>query len=147
MGPTKKTLIILMADDDDDYFLLAKEAFKDACPDHQLHRVADGEEMMDYLKSKGKYEKSIRPHVILLDLNMPRKNGSQALQEIKADPNLKQIPVVVLTSSKSEKDIKESYQYGAHSYIWKPLGFKQLMDTLKIFCRYWFEAIELPPAR
>ena len=147
MGQTKKTLVILMADDDDDYFLLAKEAFKDAYPGHQLYRVTDGEELMDYLKSRGKYEKSIRPHVILLDLNMPRKSGSQALQEIKADPSLKQIPIVILTSSKEEKDIKESYQRGVHSYIWKPLGFKQLTETLKIFCRYWFEAIELPPYR
>lgn len=147
MGQVKKNLTILMADDDDDYYLLAKQAFDEACPGHQLYRVKNGEELMDYLKSKGKYEKAVRPHVILLDLNMPRKNGTQVLQEIKADPSLKQIPIVILTSSKAEKDITESYQHGAHSYIWKPLGLKQLMDTLKIFCRYWFEAIELPPYR
>ena len=136
-----------MADDDDDYFLLAKQAFSEACPAHQLYRVEDGDELMDYLKFKGKYQTSIRPHVILLDLNMPRKNGREVLKEIKADLSLRQIPIVILTTSKSEQDIKETYQGGAHSYIWKPFGYGQLMKMLKTFCQYWFETIELPPSR
>ncbi len=140
----KKTLVVLMADDDDDYYLLTKQAFEEACPGQQLYRVEDGVELMSYLKAEGKYQGSLRPHVILLDLNMPRKNGRQVLQEIKMDPNLRQIPIVILTTSKAEHDIKELYQSGAHSYIGKPLGFNQLVDVIKIFCRYWSETIELP---
>lgn len=136
-----------MADDDEDYYLLAKQAFDEACPDHELYRVEDGQELMDYLELKGKYKDAVRPDVIFLDLNMPRKDGHQALREIKADPILRQIPIVILSSSKSEEDIKESYQNGAHSYIWKPFGFKQLMNMLKIFCQYWIETIELPSYR
>ena len=144
MGDTKKTLFVLMADDDDDYYLLAKQAFEEACPQHELFRVEDGEELMNYLRELGKYAGSKRPDVILLDLNMPRKNGRQALQEMKADPHLKNIPVVILTTSKAEKDIQESYRHGAHSYIWKPIGYKQLTEVMKTFCQYWFDTMELP---
>ena len=144
MTESKKILMVLMAEDDDDYYFLAREAFEKVCCEHQLYRVEDGEELMAYLRSKGKYKGSIMPDVILLDLNMPRKNGRQALQEIKADPKLSQLPVVILTTSKSERDIYESYQQGAHSYIWKPIGFQQLVDVFKIFCQYWSQTIELP---
>lgn len=147
MVQAKKKLIVLMAEDDDDYYLLAKQAFEESCPQHRLYRVEDGEELMNYLRFQGKYAAAVRPHVILLDLNMPRKSGRQALQEMKADPNLKRIPVVIFTTSKAEQDIQESYRQGAHSYIWKPVAFKQLLEMLKVFCRYWFDTIELPPHR
>ena len=138
-----KTFTVLLADDDEDYAYLVKQAFEEACPNYQMFRVEDGVELLDYLRSEGKYKGSIRPHVILLDLNMPRKNGREALHEMKLDPSLKQIPVVIFSTSKSEKDVTELYELGAHSYIWKPLGFKQIVDMLKVFCQYWSQSIEL----
>ncbi len=143
---SKKTFTVLLADDDDDYYFLTKQAFEVVCPDDKLLRVEDGVELLEYLRSEGKYKKgTVRPNVILLDLNMPRKNGQQALKEIKSDPVLKDIPVVILSTSKFEQDIVESYGLGAHSYIWKPIGFKQLIDMVKVFSQYWFQTIERRP--
>lgn len=142
-----KPITILMADDDEDDRLLAQEALEECRLANDLHFVQDGEELLDYLYHRGKFNppsQSPRPGLILLDLNMPRKDGREALQEIKADAELRQIPVVVLTTSKAEEDIYRTYDLGANSYITKPVTFESLVEVMKILGRYWFEIVELP---
>lgn len=147
MRRRRTTVTILMADDDEDDCMLAREAFSESRLANDLHFVPDGEELMDYLYQRGKYTAAIiapRPGLILLDLNMPRKDGREALKEIKADPNLRQIPVVVLTTSKAEEDIYRSYDLGANSFITKPVTFASLVDVMRTIGKYWFEIVELP---
>ncbi|HEY9872531.1 MAG TPA: response regulator [Candidatus Obscuribacterales bacterium] len=147
MKGRRQPVTILMADDDADDCLLAKEALAESRLANNLHFVQDGEELMDYLYQRGKYTQlgsSPRPGVILLDLNMPRKDGREALKEIKNDPNLRQIPVVVLTTSQAEEDIYRSYDLGANSFITKPVTFSSLVEVMKTLGKYWFEIVELP---
>jgi CheY-like chemotaxis protein len=139
-----------MADDDDDDCLLAREALAESRLANELYFVKDGEELMDYLYRRGKYvleSDSPRPGLILLDLNMPKKDGREALTLIKSDPNLRQIPVVVLTTSKAEEDIYRSYDLGANSFITKPVTFASLVEVIKTIGKYWFEIVELPLER
>lgn len=143
----KKTAItILMADDDDDDYLLTKKALKESKLVNTLVRVKDGEELLDYLYQRGEHENTPtdRPGVILLDLNMPRKDGREALAEIKADPDLKDIPVVVFTTSKAEEDICRSYQLGSNSFITKPVTFDKLVKVVSTLGLYWFKIVKLP---
>ncbi len=136
-----------MADDDEDDRLLAKDALEECRLANDLHFVVDGEDLMDYLYHRGKYTqliKSPRPGLILLDLNMPKKDGREALQEIKSDPKLRLIPVIVLTTSKAEEDIYRTYDVGANSYISKPVTFESLVSVMKVLGKYWFEIVELP---
>ena len=140
----KKSVTILMADDDQDDCLLVSKAFEASRLANDLRFVADGEELMDYLHCRGAYAAAPRPGLILLDLNMPRKDGREALKEIKADSGLREIPVVVLTTSKDEEDILRSYNLGANSYITKPVTFEGLVDVMKSLGKYWFEIVELP---
>lgn len=143
----KKGIVILMADDDDDDFLLTQKALKQSKLLNTLIRVKDGEELIEYLHQKGKYtedQNCPRPGVILLDLNMPRKDGREALKEIKSDENLRDIPVVVFTTSKAEEDIYKSYQLGVNSFITKPVTFDGLIQVMQTLGRYWFEIVELP---
>ena len=138
---------ILMADDDEDDCLLAKEALAENRLANNLYFVNDGEELLDYLHNRGKFEdraQNPRPGLILLDLNMPRKDGREALREIKADPELKSIPVVILTTSKEEEDIVRSYNLGANSFISKPVSFDGLIDVMRSLGEYWFGIVELP---
>lgn len=140
-------ITILMADDDPEDRMLAEEALEEARLANNLHFVEDGEELMDYLKRRGKYsdpKDSPRPGMILLDLNMPRKDGREALEEIKADPELKLLPVVILTTSEADEDILKSYDLGAASYITKPVTFDGLVKIMKTLKTYWFEIVELP---
>jgi CheY-like chemotaxis protein len=142
-----KSIVILMADDDADDRLLAKDALAECRLSNDLHFVENGEELLDYLQRRGKYTRladSPRPGLILLDLNMPKKDGREALKEIKADPELRKIPVVVLTTSKADTDIGRIYELGANSFISKPVSFDSLVDVMKILGRYWFEIVELP---
>jgi CheY-like chemotaxis protein len=142
------SIIILMADDDDDDYLLTRKALHESKLLNKLCRVKDGEELLDYLKCRGQYKdntESSRPGVILLDLNMPKKDGREALKDIKSDPDLKDIPVVVFTTSKAEEDIYKSYQLGVNSFITKPVTFEGLLQVMKTLGKYWFEIVELPP--
>lgn len=142
---TKEPIVILMADDDDDDYLLTKKALQESKLLNTLVRVKDGEELLDYLYARGEYEKkAARPGVILLDLNMPRKDGREALKEIKSDPGLSDIPVVIFTTSKAEEDIDRSYQLGSNSFITKPVTFENLIQVMKTLGSYWFEIVELP---
>ena len=136
-----------MADDDDDDCMLTEKALKKSKLLNRLYRVRDGEELMDYLLRRGKYsdpETSPRPGVILLDLNMPKKDGREALKEIKDDGDIKEIPIVVFTTSKAEEDIYKSYKLGVNSFITKPVTFEGLMDVMNALGKYWFEIVELP---
>ena len=138
---------ILLAEDDDDDFYLTREAFKEAHLLNELRRVRDGEELMDYLLHRGVYsaqDSAPEPALILLDLNMPRKDGREALREIKSDPVLRRYPVVVLTTSHAEEDIVRSYELGVNSFISKPVTFPGLLDAVRVLGRYWFEIVELP---
>jgi CheY-like chemotaxis protein len=150
MGKVKKSVTILVADDDPEDCMLIKDAFKEGLLMNGLRFVEDGEELMDYLCHRGKYKDhslSPRPGIILLDLNMPKKDGREALKEIKANPDLRGIPVVILTTSKEEEDILRSYNLGANSYITKPVTFTGLVDAIKSLGKYWFEIVELPQGR
>lgn len=139
-------MVILMADDDDDDFMLTHKALKASKLVNELIRVSDGEELLDYLLAKGKYENTEvkRPGIILLDLNMPRKDGREALKEIKEHDNLRDIPIVVFTTSKAEEDVYRTYQLGVNSFITKPVTFNNLLDVMTSLGRYWFEIVELP---
>ena len=140
-------IVILMADDDADDRMLTKDALEESRVLNELRFVQDGEELMDYLHRRGKYadaESSPKPGLILLDLNMPKKDGREALKEIKSDPNLRRIPVVIMTTSKAEEDIFRSYDFGASSFITKPVTFDRLVDLMKAIGEYWVEFVELP---
>jgi CheY-like chemotaxis protein len=143
-----KPITILMADDDEEDCALTKSAMGDARLANEMRFVHDGEELMDYLRRQGAYAdgtaEAPRPGVILLDLNMPKKDGREALSEIKSDPDLKRIPVCVLTTSAAEEDIFRSYDLGANSFITKPVTFAGLVESLQAWSRYWFEIVELP---
>ena len=137
----------LMADDDPDDRLLTQRALKEYRLMNGMAFVEDGEELMDYLHHRGKYadpKSSPRPGVILLDLNMPRKDGREALAEIKSDPELRKIPVVVLTTSKAEDDVVRTYNLGVNAYITKPVTFSQLSEIMRTLAVYWFEIVRLP---
>ena len=147
MSTPPKPIVILMADDDADDRLLAKDALTECRLANDLHFVENGEELMDYLHRRGKFDlttQSPRPGLILLDLNMPKKDGREALREIKTDPELRKIPVVVLTTSKADTDIGRIYELGANSFISKPVTFDSLVNVMKIIGNYWFEIVELP---
>lgn len=138
---------ILMAEDDPDDRLLCREAMLEADLKTELVFVQDGEELIDYLEHRGLYSepsRSPRPCLILLDLNMPRKDGREALREIKKNPTLRQIPVVVLTTSKSEEDVLRCYELGVSGYITKPVQFDDLVDIMRVLDQYWFSTVKLP---
>ncbi|MEP7204781.1 MAG: response regulator [Candidatus Saccharibacteria bacterium] len=146
MTITRRDLpIILMADDDDDDFLLTERALRASGLRNHLVRVLDGEELLDYLHARDKYKQTaVRPGLILLDLNMPRMDGSEALLEIKSSPEFRDIPVIIFTTSKDEDDIYRSYQLGGNSFIAKPITFEGLTAVMRTIGAYWFETVELP---
>ena len=143
----KRSINILMADDDPDDRQMTKEALEENYLLNKIFFVEDGEELINYLKRKGKYtdpETSPRPGLILLDLNMPKKDGREALREIKSDESLKRIPVIVFTTSKAEEDIIKSYNLGVNCFISKPVTFSGLLEVTRYIGQYWFEIVELP---
>ena len=147
MNSAPGPIIILMADDDPEDRMLAQEALKEARLANDLHFVEDGEELMAYLRHHNGYSDestSPRPGLILLDLNMPKMDGREALKEIRSDPDLRLIPIVVLTTSKTEEDIFRTYDLGASSFITKPVAFEGLVDVMRTLQKYWFEIVELP---
>jgi len=147
IAKNKKTIVILIADDDPEDRMLVKEALEESRLTNKMEFVENGQELVDYLKNHGKYadkEKYPTPGLILLDLNMPKKDGREALKEIKADAHLRAIPVVVLTTSKAEEDILKTYDLGVSSFITKPVTFSALVDVMKTVTKYWFEIVELP---
>ena len=148
MSPnSRRSIVILIADDDAEDRMLVKEALDESRLTNRVQFVENGEELMDYLHNRGEYtdkEKYPTPGLILLDLNMPKKDGREALKELKADDHLRVIPVVVLTTSKAEEDILRTYDLGVSSFITKPVTFSSLVDVMKTLSKYWFEIVELP---
>jgi CheY-like chemotaxis protein len=147
MNIRSKPITILLAEDDPDDALMAREALHESRVANMLSIVENGEELMDYLYSRNKYrdrQPADLPGLILLDLNMPKMDGREALREIKSDARLRRIPIVVLTTSKAEEDILRTYDLGVNSFITKPVSFASLVEIMKILSRYWFEIVELP---
>ena len=150
MNEPPKPNVILLADDDPDDRLLVQDAVKECGWEGELRFVENGEELLDYLRRRGKYESpgsAPRPGLVLLDLNMPRKDGREALREIKAEVGLRQLPVVVLTTSKADTDIASLYELGASSFISKPVHFEGLVDVIRALGQYWFQIVQLPALR
>ena len=140
--------IILMADDDAEDRELVRDALREGGFDHELRCVRDGVELFEYLRREGEYANgrpAPRPDIILLDFKMPRMDGREALATIKSDPQLRQIPVVALTTSAAEDDIRFSYDRGVNSFVSKPTSFRQWVEILRIISDYWFHVVELPP--
>ncbi len=147
MKRKSRPVSILMAEDDPDDCMLVEEAFRESCLGNDLFFVHDGEELLQCLRQQGRYAAPAfapRPGLILLDLNMPRKDGLEALEEIKADPHLRHTPVVVLTTSQTEEDVLRTYDLGVAGFITKPVTFEGLVEVVKAFGQYWFEIVELP---
>lgn len=147
MSANREPVVILMADDDEDDRILARDALAESRLLNDVHFVTDGVELLDYLRRRGAYadpDTSPRPGVILLDLNMPRMDGREALEEIKGDPELRRIPVVVMTTSSAEEDIFRSYDLGAASFITKPITFEGLVTVMRGLGAYWVELVQLP---
>ena len=140
-------LNILMADDDPDDRMLVREALNETSAPQHLDCVEDGEDLMDYLGRRGKYAHLLadnQPRIILLDLNMPRKDGREALKEIKGDPKLRHIPVIIFTTSNAVEDIQRTYDLGAGSFLIKPRNFEMLVQALDTLQQYWFDTCRLP---
>lgn len=147
MTPDLEVLTLLMAEDDDDDFMLAHKAFAKTGSPHKLRRVVNGEDLLDYLERRGVYASSPasdQPCFILLDLNMPRKDGREALRDLKAHPRFKKIPVIVFTTSESEEDVAVAYSLGANAFIRKPVNFEELVSVMKSLIDYWLGPVILP---
>jgi CheY-like chemotaxis protein len=146
-APTRP-LTILLADDDEDDRELARDALQDSRLANEMKFVTDGQDLLDYLRREGRWAgpevDAPRPGIILLDLNMPKKDGRETLAELKADESLRRIPVVVLTTSKDEDDVLRAYDLGVSSFITKPVTFGGLVDVMRAWSQYWFEIVELP---
>jgi CheY-like chemotaxis protein len=152
MSPRKNKIpiTILVCDDDEDDRMLTQQALEDARVSNDVRFVHDGEQLLDYLYQRGQYAgetgSAPRPGLILLDLNMPKMDGREALKIIKGDRSLLDIPIVVLSTSNLDQDIVRSYQLGVNSFITKPVTFPGLVDAMNVLGRYWLEIVELPPA-
>ncbi|HUN58957.1 MAG TPA: response regulator [Candidatus Binataceae bacterium] len=138
------TIDILLVEDNPGDVRLTREVFKEGKVRNKLHVCSDGEEAMDYLKLRGKYTGAVRPDLVLLDLNLPRKDGRQVLEEVKEDPVLKTIPIVILTTSAAEQDILRSYNLHANCYITKPVDLNQFVRVVNYIQDYWLEIVKLP---
>jgi two-component system, response regulator len=145
MNANTRSVRLLMAEDDPEDQFLVRKAFEQSRLANTLTIVSDGEELLDHLYRRGQHQNAIRPDLILLDLNMPRLDGREALRIIKADAELRAIPVIVLTTSSAEEDIVRSYNLGVNSYIEKPVTFEKLVEVVAALGRYWFEIVKLPP--
>lgn len=145
MKNQEKPITILIAEDDADDRLLLKEAFEENRLANGIYFVNDGEKLIEYLYQRGEFKNAPKPGLVLLDLNMPKKDGREALKEIKADPNLRSIPIVIMTTSKADEDIIRSYDLGVNSFITKPVSFESFVRVVKTVAEYWFQIVQLPP--
>lgn len=147
MEDKKRPIVILIADDDAEDRMLIHEALEESRLKNSIQFVENGEELMDYLHNRNRFRDKAKfptPGLVLLDLNMPKKDGREALKEIKADETLRLIPIVVLTTSKAEEDVLRTYDLGVNSFITKPVTFSALVEVMKTLSKYWFEIVELP---
>ena len=149
MPPLRENVQLIIAEDDEDDYTLAKTAFAEAGLSNELVWVRNGEELLDLLQDRGAYTNAFKQHrarLIILDLNMPRMDGREAIERIKADPYLRTIPIIVMTTSGSEEDITRSYDQGVCSFIRKPSTFEEFVQAARVFNRYWLKLVELPGA-
>ncbi len=145
---TQQPISILVADDDPDDRMMIEEAFLENRFANEIAFVEDGEQLLAYLRHEDGYANNAGkpyPGIILLDLNMPKKDGRETLRELKADPELCRIPVIVLTTSEAEEDIVKTYGLGVSSFITKPVSFQGLVDAVRVICQYWIQIVALPP--
>jgi chemotaxis family two-component system response regulator Rcp1 len=142
---TARPIEILLIEDSPSDAALTIEALQEGKIANNLNRVADGVEAMAYLRLEGKFAGSLRPDLIMLDLNLPKKDGREVLRELKSDPSLKLIPIIVLTTSSADKDVLQSYELKANCYITKPVDFQQFIDVVKSIERFWLSVVTLPP--
>jgi CheY-like chemotaxis protein len=147
MSQQPNSISILLADDDADDRMMAEDALMECRLTNHIDFVEDGVELLAYLRCEGKYAEpgaARRPGLIILDLNMPKMDGREALRVIKADPSFRRIPIVVMTTSKAEEDIYRTYELGVSSFITKPVTFEGLVTVMRQLGKYWFEIVELP---
>ena len=147
MKNQNKSLIILMADDDPDDRLLVKDALAECDPAQQIQFAENGEDLLNYLEHRDRHQDASaapRPGLILLDLNMPLKDGREALRDIKSHPHLRRIPVVIFTTSNADTDIRQTYDLGANSFVTKPTRFASLVEVMRSLCGYWSGVVTLP---
>lgn len=144
-GPERRPVDVLFVEDNPGDVRLTEEAFEQARVDNEFHVVTDGDEALDYLYRRGEYSTADRPDIVLLDLNLPGTGGLEVLERIKADPDLKRIPVIVLTSSGAEEDIVESYDGHANAYLRKPVDADQFVDLARSIGEFWVQQVRLPP--
>lgn len=147
MATEGEPIVIVLAEDDEDDYILTRDALEKAQVANELHWVKDGQELLDYLRHDDGYadpRTSPTPSLILLDLNMPRLDGRDALKEIKSDPKLRRIPVVVLTTSSAEEDIIRTYDLGVNSFVQKPMSFEEFIRCVNKISEYWFQIVRLP---
>ena len=142
---TARPIEILLIEDSPSDAALTIEALQAGKIGNNLNRVADGVEAMAYLRQQGRFAESSRPDLIMLDLNLPKKDGREVLRELKSDPSLKLIPIIVLTTSRADKDVLQSYELNANCYITKPVDFQQFIDVVKSIERFWLSVVTLPP--
>jgi chemotaxis family two-component system response regulator Rcp1 len=140
-----KAVEILLVEDNPVDVLITQEALKDARVCNRLSVVEDGEEAMEFMHRKGKYAGAALPDLILLDLNLPKKDGREVLEEVKEDPRLKHIPIVILTTSEAEEDILKSYRLHCNCFVTKPVDVKQFTAVIKSIEGFWFKIVKLPP--
>ena len=136
---------ILLVEDNPGDVRLTREAFKEGQLANTLHVVTDGVEALDFLYQRGEYADAPRPDIVLLDLNLPRKNGDEVLEEVENDPDLSRIPVIILTSSEAEEDIIKSYDHCANAYLTKPVDPDEFIDVVRSFKSFWLSVVRLPP--
>jgi two-component system, chemotaxis family, response regulator Rcp1 len=144
---TARPIEILLIEDSPSDVALTIEAFHEGKIANNLNCAADGVEALAYLRQQGKFANAQRPDLIMLDLNLPKKDGREVLRELKNDPSLKLIPIIVLTTSKADKDVLQSYELNANCYITKPVDFQQFIDVVKSIERFWLSVVTLPPMR
>lgn len=144
MNDRPRPIEVLLVEDDPGDILLTKEAFEDNKVRNNLHVVSDGEEAIAFLRRQGPYAQAPRPDLVLLDLNLPRKDGREVLQEVKADPELRSIPIVVLTTSEADEDIVRSYRLHANAYVTKPVDFEQFIQVVRQIDDFFVTVVKLP---
>ncbi|WEL22651.1 Rec domain [Halorhabdus sp. BNX81] len=145
MSETGQPVEILLAEDNPGDAKLTQKAFEEGNILNNLHVVEDGAEAMDFLNQRGEYAEKTRPDLVLLDLNMPKKDGWDVLEEINDDPELRRIPVIVLTSSEAESDIVKSYDLQANAYLSKPVDYSGFMDVVRSLEEFWLSVVKMPP--
>ncbi|QLG50558.1 response regulator [Natrinema halophilum] len=136
---------LLLVEDNPGDVRLTKEAFKQGRIENDLHVVSNGAEALDFLARRDDYHDAPRPDLVLLDLNLPGKDGEDVLEELKDDPALRSIPVIVLTSSRAEEDVVKSYELHANAYLTKPVDPDEFIETVRAFEKFWFSVVRLPP--